>query len=144
MKRVCTRPQNSCHPDFICSGFSDIVRILLDHGAHPKCKATHERFNDDYDTHGDNLSLENCEYIKYAQYTPLYFACKNGHTDVVIELLLLPGEFLKQALEEANNQNGNPDGSKRYEQLWETVTQIAKMLVMYNADYASCVRHSTI
>lgn len=123
------------------TGNREIVRVLIEHGAHVASKAIHERWNENYvsNCNDPTVDIENCEYVKYAQYTPLYFACKNGHSEIVLDLLLQPGEMLKDVLEEASNGNGNQEDAKRYEHVWEALTQIVKLLVMYNADYAACV-----
>lgn len=95
------------------------------------------------------MDVDTCEYIKYAQYTPLYYACKNGHMDIVLDLLLMSGEPLKQILDQSASltEGGgfsglqDMDPAKQHDQVWEAITQIVRMLVMYNADYAACVRH---
>lgn len=123
--------------------------ILLAHGAEPRAKALHERFNErgcESGREDDAEGLGSYEYIKYAQYTPLYYACKSGCSDIVVDLLMHNTEPLKQMIDgtlplmhgSADMTGGDRNGGGS--QYWFAVKEIVKLLIMYNADFSSCVR----
>lgn len=87
------------------------------------------------------LSLEKklgFDYLKYAQYTALYFACAHKHRDIVLDLLLHNGQPLRRILYAPAN-TGESDNAQQ-QKLWRLANEAINLLVNYNADYRQSVR----
>jgi len=122
-------------------GDRDIVHLLLEYGANKDLKAVHERHDEqglgsDSGEFGVTTSEIGYEYLKYAQYTPIYYACHNKHTSIVMDLLFHDNEPLKLMTSDDNLRHLNEEEQKNY---WKCIDEVVSLLILYEADLASCL-----